>query len=288
MPIDPGEALGAQSEAVRTAWRPNDVILYHLGLGAGRERPTDPAELCYVYEKNLTVLPTFAVVPGLKAVGNPNDFPGIDFDLSVLLHAEQEVRLAGPIAPHGDLTSTCRVAEVWDKGKNALVVLEVTSADADGALAFTNRLTMFLRGEGGFGGEPGPDTKVDLPDRAPDHVLTAPTDPAQALLYRLSGDPNPLHVDPAFAAKAGFETPILHGLCSFGVVCKAIVDGALDGAAERVTAFRARFSGVVLPGDVLTTSAWTEDGRIVFTTAVDDRPVLTNGVLEFSDRPRTG
>lgn len=281
MPIDPEKALGAQSAPVPTSWRETDVILYHLGLGAGRERPTDPAELRYVYERDLAVLPTFAVVPGLRAVGDPNEFPGIDFELSRLLHAEHEVRLERPLSPRGSLTSTNRVAEVWDKGKHALVVLEVVSADADGTVHFTNRLTMFLRGEGGFGGEPGPDTTVAPPERVPDHTLTSGTDPAQALLYRLSGDLNPLHADPAFAARAGFDAPILHGLCSYGVVGKAIIDAVLDGAVERVAAFRARFSGVVIPGDTLTTSVWAEPGRIVFTAAVGDRTVLSHGVLEL-------
>jgi acyl dehydratase len=282
MPIDPEKALGARAEPVETRWRANDVILYHLGLGAGRERPTDPGELRYTYEKNLTVLPTFAVVPGLCAVPDPNSLPGIDVDLTRLLHAEHQVLVARPISTAGKLTSTTRVAEVWDKGKDALVVLEVASADEAGEVQFTNRLTMFLRGEGGFGGPPAPASKVPMPERAPDHLLVSPTHPAQALLYRLSGDPNPLHVDPPFAVKAGFDTPILHGLCSFGMVCKAIVDAALGGGTDRVAAFRARFSGVVLPGDVLTTAAWHEEGRIMFTVAVGERNVLSNGVLTLT------
>jgi acyl dehydratase len=234
-----------------------------------------------VYEQGLTVLPTFAVVPGLKAIGNPTDFPGIDFDMSRLLHAEHEVRVNGPIATRGSLTSTTRVAEVWDKGKNALVVLEVNSADEDGQVRFINRLTMFLRGEGGFGGEPGPDTTVAVPDRSPDHTLRSSTHPAQALLYRLSGDLNPLHADPEFARKAGFDAPILHGLCSYGVVCKAIVDAVLAGSVERVRSYRTRFSGVVSPGDALTTSVWEDGDRLLFTSTVGDRPVLTNGVMEL-------
>jgi acyl dehydratase len=289
MPIDLEKALGARAEPVRARWRPNDVILYQLGLGAGRERPTDPAELRYTYEKNLAVLPTFAVVPGLRAVPDPNSLPGIDVDLTRLLHAEHEIRVLRPLAPSGEVTSTTRVAEVWDSGRDALVVLEIDSADPDGQLLFVNRLTMFLRGEGGFGGDPAPDTRVALPDRPPDAVLTAATHPAQALLYRLSGDPNPLHVDPAFAARAGFDEPILHGLCSYGVAGRALVAELGQGVAANVTSIAARFSSPVFPGETLTTLIWkTGPGKAVFRTQASGaegseagRVVLDDGEVEY-------
>lgn len=282
MSIDPQQALGATCTPVTTSWGPDDVILYHLGLGAGVDRPTEAEELEYTYEKNLKVLPTFAVVPALRAVPDPNSLPGVDIDLTRMLHAEHEVVLHGPIQPSGTAVSTVRVSDIWDKGEHALMVLEIRSADGDGKPLFTNRLTMFLRGEGGFGGYSAPAAPQDVPGRLEDAVLDSRTLSHQALIYRLSGDPNPLHAEPEVARAAGFSRPILHGLCGYGMVCKAVVDGVLGGDVQRVTAYRARFAGVVLPGDMLSTSVWQEDKRVLLSVrnADQDSIALSHAAID--------
>lgn len=282
MPIDPEQAMGAACGSVTSSWNPEDVILYHLGIGAGIEHPTAPGELRYTYEENLKVLPTFAVVPALKAIPNPNSLPGVRIDVTRMLHAEHEIIVHRPIQPTGTATSTARVADIWDKGKNALMVIEVRSVDEDGSPLFTNRLTMFLRGEGGFGGTAAPASQDQAPQRPPDVVAESQTLAHQSLIYRLSGDLNPLHADPDVAAAAGFDQPILHGLCSYGVACKAVVDEVLGGDVARVTAYRARFAGVVMPGETLLTSMWTEDKRVLLSTAsgAERRSALSHAVIE--------
>lgn len=284
MPLDPTQAIGAARSPITSSWRPTDVILYHLGLGAGVDRATDPRELEYTYEENLKVLPTFAVVQGLQAIPDPNSFPGVDIDLTRMLHAEHEIVLHQPIEPSGTAVSTARVTDIWDKGKNALMVVEVSSVDSSGAPLFTNRLTALFRGEGGFGAAQGPASPSDAPERPADAVVETRTQPHQALIYRLSGDPNPLHIDPKVAAAAGFERPILHGLCSYGMACKAVVDELLDGDVSRVTGYRARFAGVVMPGDTLSTAMWKEGNKILLATQNTDqgRGALSHATIEVS------
>lgn len=283
MPIDPLQALGASAAPVTMSWQPRDVIIYHLGLGAGYQRPTDARELAYVYERCLKVLPTFAVVPALRAVPLPNSLPGVEINLARMLAGGHELVIHKAIPACGEVTSTARVAELWDKGSNAVMVIEVESVDNEGEALFTNRLTMFMRGEGGFGGPGGPSTSVDPPARSPDHLVETPTLPHQALIYRLSGDWNPLHADPEVAVAAGFDAPILHGLCSYGIAAKAVVDEVLDGAVERVVSFKARFAGVVTPGETLLTSIWREDHRVILSMSVAGRTsvVLSNAVMEL-------
>jgi acyl dehydratase len=210
------------------------------------------------------------------------DLPGLDVDLSQLLHGEQEIQLHDLLPPEGEVRVDARVADVFDKGKAALLILEsVTSAAADGRRLCTNRFAMYFRGEGGFGGDSGPATRDEPPDRPADATFSVPTMPQQALLYRLSGDRNPLHCDPGFAAKAGFDRPILHGLCAYGVVCKAVVDRVLDGAVGRVSGYRARFAGVVFPGETVEVSVWDEGDRLLVGATSKERgtPVLSNAVV---------
>lgn len=280
MPVEPAAALAATIPTETASWDPDRVILYHLGIGAGYTKPTDPAELEYTYEANLKVLPSFGVVPVFGTLLNLNGIEGIDVNLAMVLHGEQDLVLHRPIRPTGSVESTTRVAGVYDKGKAALIVLEVESSDREGPL-FTNRFSIFARGEGGFGGESGPAPGNPAPDREPDLVVESPTMPHQALIYRLSGDKNPLHADPAFAAMGGFDRPILHGLSTFGVVCKAVVDGMLDGTVARVARYQVRFAGVVFPGETILTSMWKEDDRIVLTATTAERgvPVLSNAAV---------
>ncbi|WP_116206108.1 MaoC/PaaZ C-terminal domain-containing protein [Amycolatopsis circi] len=283
MPIDPAVAIGADLGEVNFAWTPSDVLLYHLAVGAGAD-PVAERELRYTYERDLRVLPTFATVAANLRTFEPPalKFPGVDVDLAKVLHGKQEIELHRPIPVEGKAVARTRIADVFDKGKAAVLVQETEVADESGAPLWTARSSIFARGEGGFGGERGPSDKIEWPDREPDAVLDVPTLPQQALLYRLCGDRNPLHADPAFAKAAGFDRPILHGLCTYGIVAKAVVDAFLDGDPERVSAFGTKFAGVVFPGEKLRVRVWRESGRLLVTTTAperDDAPVLADTVL---------
>jgi acyl dehydratase len=282
MAIDPQRARGAQLPAVRSTYTPDQVILYHLGIGAGVP-PTDPGELAYTYEKNLVVLPSFAVIPTMGALPGLARVPGLDFDWAMLLHGEQEVILKRPLPPEATVETSARVAEIYDKGKGALVILEAESRDTAGEPLFANRFSFFIRGEGGFGGDSGPKAGNQPPERAPDAVIESPTLPQQALLYRLCGDKNPLHADPDFAKLAGFDKPIIHGLCSYGIACKAIVDRVLDGDVTRVARYQARFAGVAFPGETYHTAYWREGERVLLEVKSAQRgtPIISNAVIEL-------
>ncbi|MEW1690766.1 MaoC/PaaZ C-terminal domain-containing protein [Streptomyces sp. NPDC091265] len=290
MPIDAAAAVAAEPRPTAISWDHKDVQLYHLGLGAGAvpgrpDAATDPDELRYTLESRLHVLPSFATVAGggLAVVGGLSA-PGIDVDLAAVLHGGQSVRLHRPIPVKGNAVSTSRVAAVYDKGKAAVLVLRTEAADEDGPL-WTNDSQIFVRGEGGFGGERGPSERLALPDREPDRVVERPVRADQALLYRLSGDWNPLHADPEFAKLAGFDRPILHGLCTYGMTLKAVTDTLLDGDVARIGAYRTRFTGVVFPGETLRIRMWAGDGRVqaVVTAAErDDAPVLADTLVEHS------
>jgi acyl dehydratase len=282
MPIDLEKALGHELSAGEATWDKDKVILYHLGVGAGNP-PTDPNELEYTYEKNLKVLPSFGVIPVFQSLGGLAQVPGLQFNFAMLLHGEQDLTLHQPIPPEAKISSRARVAEIWDKGKAALVVLEVASQDPKGKPIFTNRFSIFLRGEGGFGGEAGPKAGNQPPERKPDGEVSVPTLPQQALLYRLSGDKNPLHADPDFAKLGGFDRPIIHGLCSYGIVCKAIVDHVLGGDVERVARYQARFAGVAFPGETYQVAYWKEGGRILVQASSKERgaPIISNAAIEL-------
>ena len=284
MPIDPAKALGAEISGGSFSWDRDRVILYHLGLGAGSP-PLDPGELEYTYEKHLKVLPSFGVIPAFGSMGGIGNVPGLEFNFAMLLHGEQDLEIHRVIPVEGSVTSQGKVASLYDKGKAALVILEMTSKNESGETLFVNRFSLFLRGEGGFGGESGPKAGNQAPDRQPDLVVESPTLPQQALIYRLSGDKNPLHADPEFSKLGGFDTPILHGLCSYGIVCRAVVDGALDGDTSRVARYQARFAGVVFPGETIVTSIWRENGRLLVSAATKEResPVITNSAVEIRD-----
>ena len=283
MPIDPTAALGATVEPFTSSWDADDVILYHLGVGAGLGKPTDPAELAYTYEQKLVVLPSFAVVPAflglVKAAGG--QIPGLALNPVMVLHGEQDLEIHQPIPTAGTVENRSRVASLYDKGKAALVTLEVESGPAGDPL-FTNRFTIFARGEGGFGGDPESPPPGNMPpERDPDAVTESPTMSHQALIYRLSGDKNPLHADPDFAKLGGFDTPILHGLCTFGIVCKAVVDTLLGGDVTAVARYQVRFAGVVFPGETVVTSMWRDGDRIILSATTKERgqPVLSNAAI---------
>ncbi|ULN34659.1 MaoC/PaaZ C-terminal domain-containing protein [Mycolicibacterium smegmatis] len=281
MPIDLDKALGAELEPIEFSWTSSDIQLYHLGLGAGAD-PMDERELRYLVDGTPQVLPTFGNVAASFHMTEPPkvQFPGIDIELSKVLHASEAVSVPGPIPTSGTAKSVQRFTEIWDKGKAAVIVSETTVTDPSGKVLWTTKRSIFARGEGGFGGERGPSTSVEPPSRAPDFVISLPTLPQQALLYRLCGDRNPLHSDPAFAKAAGFDRPILHGLCTYGIGCKAIVDNLLDGDVSRVASYGARFAGVVFPGETLSANIWKEDGKFigVLTAPSRDNTVVLSGV----------
>ncbi len=272
MPIDLAEALGAELPPVEFSWSSNDVQLYHLGLGAGAD-PMDPRELRYLTDRTPQVLPTFgSVAQSFRLTAPPAvRFPGIDVELSRVLHASESVVVPGPIPPSGTGVAITRFTDIWDKGKAAVIWSETEVTSPDGALLWTQKRSIFARGEGGFGGERGPSTATEPPNRAPDAELTIPTLPQQALLYRMCGDRNPLHSDPEFASAAGFPKPILHGLCTYGIGCKTLVDAFLDGDAARVGSYGARFVGVVFPGETLKLRIWREDEKIRALVSAQER-----------------
>lgn len=279
MPIDPEKVTGVRFPATESSWSHKDVILYHLAVGAGMQKPTDPRELEYTYEKNLKVLPSFAVVPVFGSLTHLVTTPGIEINLTQVLHGEQAIELHKPIPVAADVVTEGRVAGLYDKGKAALIVLEVeTREKPTGEPLFTNQFSVFVRGAGGFGGDSGPKARSEPPAREPDAVAESRTLPQQALLYRLNGDANPLHVDPDFAKLAGFDVPILHGLCSYGIVCKAVVDELLDGAVDKVARYAARFAGVLFPGETIVTSMWHQGDEILVSSKAKERdaPVISN------------
>ncbi|MFI6769997.1 MaoC/PaaZ C-terminal domain-containing protein [Streptomyces sp. NPDC050355] len=291
MPIDVAKATSAEPRTTELAWDHKDVQLYHLGIGAGAATPqkphpaTDPDELRYTLESALHVLPSFATVAGGgMAVAGGLSAPGIDVDLAAVLHGGQSVTVHRPLPVRGRARQASSVPAVYDKGKAAVIVLRSEVADEEGPL-WTCDTQIFVRGEGDFGGERGASARLELPERAPDLSTERHIREDQALLYRLSGDWNPLHADPEFAKLAGFDRPILHGLCTYGVALKAVVDTLLDGDVARVRSYATRFAGVVFPGETLHIRAWREPGRIqVSVTAPerDDAAVLADTVVEHS------
>ncbi|MET0998435.1 MAG: MaoC/PaaZ C-terminal domain-containing protein [Marmoricola sp.] len=290
MPIDPDVAIGARLPDRTFSWESSDVLLYHLGIGAG-SRPgdnLDRAALRYTLDDDdLQVLPSFGiVVPTFHETDPPPlDLPGCDINLSQVVHGSQEVQVNGPIPTFGSAILRTRITDVWDKGKAAVIWQEGQAVSAEGDTLWTVRSSIFVRGEGGWGGDRGSSTTVTLPEREPDCDASYDVTPQQALLYRLCGDRNPLHADPAFAEAAGFPAPILHGLCSYGIVLRTVTEELLQGDAGKVRAFAARFAGVVFPGETIRVRGWhTEDGIAVSATIRaegerDGAPVLADCLL---------
>ncbi|MFV8187563.1 MULTISPECIES: MaoC/PaaZ C-terminal domain-containing protein [unclassified Streptomyces] len=285
MPIDAAKALAAEPHTGEITWDRKDVQLYHLGIGAGIPA-TDPDELRYTLESRLHVLPSFATVAGAGSPGviSGLSMPGVEVDLAKVLHGGQSLTLHRPIPVAGTATATGRIAAVYDKGRAAVLVMRTEVADADGPL-WTNDAQIFVRGEGGWGGDRGPSTRTDPPAGDSDRTVERAIREDQALLYRLSGDWNPLHADPDFAKLAGFERPILHGLCTYGMTLKTVVDTLLGGDVTRVRSYATRFAGVVFPGETLRIRMWQGEGRVrVAVGAVerDDAPVLADTIVEHS------
>jgi len=271
------DLVGKKSAPINHAYGWKDVVLYALGVGAKLD------ELDFLFEMNgPKVLPTFAVVPSFSALVAVSSQLGAN--PMMILHGEQKIQLHRPIPPSGQLSTVAEVTGIYDKGTGALVTVHAKTTDDKGEPVFDNWFSTFVRGEGGFGGERGPEAlKADpLEGQAPDFAMTEKTLPEQAALYRLSGDLNPLHISPQFAKMGGFDRPILHGLCTYGFAGRAFLRHACGGDPRRFKSFAARFAGVVFPGDALTTEGWqVEPGRWVLRTRTqDDRVVLSNSVAE--------
>ncbi|NPU90648.1 MAG: 3-alpha,7-alpha,12-alpha-trihydroxy-5-beta-cholest-24-enoyl-CoA hydratase [Gammaproteobacteria bacterium] len=250
--------IGLTSEPATFSWSEKDVQLYALAVGCKPE-----TELDFIYEaRGPKVLPTFSVIPGLTIMGSV--VGQVQFNLAMLLHGEQKITLHRPIPASGTATGVGKIVEVWDKGKAAVIGVQCEVSDAQGPL-FTTHATLFIRGAGGFGGERGPAseaTAIAIPDRAADHVVEDVTRPEQAALYRLTGDRNPIHIDPMFAKFGGFERPFLHGLCTYGFAGRAALKALCGGDPARFISMSGRFSDQVYMGDSIITRIWEEGNGV--------------------------
>ena len=278
MPIAYPDILDLKSDAEPVAWKDRDAMLYALGVGLGSD-PLNQKELPFVYENGLKAVPSFATVLAMTA-----DYSrliarsGINF--ARVVHGEQAVELHRALAPEGEASASSRIIAVYDKGeKGAILMVETVLADTAGPIA-TLKSSIFARADGGFGGSADGETPPHkIPERRPDLSLDIPTRPDQALLYRLSGDRNPLHADPSFAKMVGFPRPILHGLCTFGITCRAVMQAFTDFDPAPVKAHQARFSAPVFPGETVTVDLWRDGEEVSFEARVKDREavVIKNG-----------
>ncbi len=280
MPINP-EAVGSKGDPLEHSWGEKDVMLYALGVGA------DTSELQFTTENTsdtpLRVLPTMAVVLGAGSLGVMGKIG--PFNPAMLVHGEQAIELFDEIPVSGRVSTVGEITGIWDKGKGAVVVSESLSTDvASGKPLFKNTMSAFIRGEGGWGGDRGPSGPRNVaPERQPDHQVTYRTRDDQALIYRLSGDRNPLHSDPKFAAMGGFDRPILHGLCTYGFTGRALVHALCDGDPSRFSSMEGRFSSPVMPGEALTVKMWADGGEAIYQTHGEDgRVVIDSGRVTYS------
>ncbi|HEY1415453.1 MAG TPA: MaoC/PaaZ C-terminal domain-containing protein [Caulobacteraceae bacterium] len=287
MPIYYPDILEQKSAPRTFSYSDKDVMLYALGIGLSAD-PLDTRELAFTYERGLKVVPTAATVlaaSGRASRAEPSLPDGIrrsEINYLMVVHGEQKVELKKPLPTSGTFTAGSRTIGAFDKGKDkgAVIVNETTWTDETGEAVAVLTGSTFARGDGGFGGpaegapEPHP-----VPGRSADLSLDFQTRPDQALLYRLNGDRNPLHSDPEVAKRAGFERPILHGLCTYGITCRAILAGLTDYDADVIASHQARFSAPVFPGDLITVDLWRDDKVISFEARVKARgaTVIKNG-----------
>ncbi|WP_374689152.1 SDR family NAD(P)-dependent oxidoreductase [Promineifilum sp.] len=283
----PQAAIGHEFEPKTQRYDERDLSLYALAVGAAAD-PLDKLELPFVYELSgdgFRALPTYAVTFPFSLLWQITSVPGLRFNPALLLHGEQYLEVKRPLPLKATVTNRARISHIYDKGSGALVLLDVNTFDEAGEELAFNQVSLFIRGIGGFGGERGPSAAANpLPDRAPDAVHRDKTTDNQALLYRLSsGDRNPLHADPAFAAAGGFDRPILHGLCTFGFAGRAVLRHFAGGDPARFRSIRARFTKHVFPGETIVTEMWQDGVRVFFQSKVAERDevVLSHGVVEL-------
>ena len=282
MPINYDEIMSMTSENVEISYSDKDSILYSLGVGLGND-PMNMAELKYVYENSQVALPSMATnfqyhSPLLLKAN-------INFILVV--HGEQKLSFTNPLPVSGDFISNAKVIGCYDKGagKGAIIEVETTiNQKKDNTEICKLVSTTFARGDGGFGGPESPKNEIFKPEGDPDFVHEIKTKPDQALIFRLSGDYNPLHSDPNFAKTAGFEKPILHGMCTYGIACRSVVEGVCEGDAKRLKKFDCRFSSPVYPGETIVTEMWKNDSKVYYQSKVKERDkiVIKNGVSEIT------
>ncbi|GAA3542669.1 MaoC/PaaZ C-terminal domain-containing protein [Nocardioides daeguensis] len=292
MPIDPSVAIGADLGSRTFSWTESDVLLYHLGIGAGSRTGDNLSASALRYtldDAALQVLPSFGVVaPTFHETDPPPlDLPGCDINLAQVVHGSQSISVSGPLPTAGTATVRTTLTDIWDKGKAAVIWQEGVATSPDGEELWRVRSSIFVKGEGGWGGDRGTASPVAVPEREADHVSSYTVTPQQALLYRLCGDRNPLHADPGFAKAAGFPAPILHGLCSYGIVLRELTDGLLGGDAAQVGGFTGRFAGVVFPGETIRVAGWREGAAVIGTATIeggerDGSPVLADCVLSLA------
>lgn len=287
MPIYYPDILEQKSAPRTFSYGDKDVMLYALGIGLSAD-PLDARELAFTYERGLKVVPTAATVlaaggrAGRAEPALPEGMRRSEINYLMVVHGEQKVELRKPLPASGAFTAASRTVGAFDKGKDkgAVIVNETTWTDEAGDTVAVLTGSTFARGDGGFGGpSEGAPEPHPVPGRAPDLSLGFQTRPDQALLYRLNGDRNPLHSDPEVARRAGFERPILHGLCTYGITCRAVLAGITDYDADVIASHQARFSAPVFPGDLITVDLWRDDKMISFEARVNSRgaTVIKNG-----------
>ncbi len=277
MPIAYPDVLQLTTDEERFVWTDQRAMLYALGIGLGSD-PLNEKELPFVYENGLKAAPTFATVITFPIQALAKS--GVNF--ARVVHGEQAVTFHRTVPPEGEAVGTSRVKAVYDKGadKGAILLIETVLTLSSGEALVTLTSSIFARGDGGFGGPTEGEEKPHMvPDRAADMSLDFPTRPDQALLYRLSGDRNPLHADPAFAKMVGFPRPILHGLCTYGITCRAVMQGFTDFDPAPIRSHQARFSAPVFPGETVTVDLWRDGPVVSFEAKVKDREaaVIKNG-----------
>lgn len=282
MPLNP-DALGATSDPIEVSWTSKDALLYAVGIGAGHEELPFTTENSADIEQ--AVFPTFPVVVGYgrgSAMGKIGTF-----NPAMLVHGQQAITLHRPIPVEGTVTISGEIIGMYDKGK-AAVVESRNTATMNGEPLYTTTMSAFIRGEGGWGGDRGPSGPKNVPpESAPDHTVSYQTSRDQAFVYRLSGDRNPLHTDPKFAAMGGFDTPILHGLCTYGFTGRALLHSVCDSDSSKFQHIEGRFASPVFPGESLTIRMWSAgDGETLFTTSAGEgdteRIVIDQGLLRHA------
>ena len=281
MTINYDEIMNLTSENVEISYSDKDSILYSLGIGLGND-PMNLNELKYVYENSQSVLPSMATnfqyhSPLLLKT---------NINFIMVVHGEQRLSITNALPVSGDFIANAKVIGCYDKGPARGAIIEVETSvknKKDNEEICKLVSTTFARGDGGFGGPDSPKKEIFIPDGEPDYVSEVSTKPDQALIFRLSGDYNPLHSDPNFAKAAGFEKPILHGMCTYGIACRSLVDEICENDASKLKRFDCRFSSPVYPGETIITEMWKKDKMIYFNSKVKERDklVLKNGVSEI-------
>lgn len=273
------DCVGKELTSAEFEWTWKDIALYNIGIGAH-----DLAHTYENYQGGIRVIPTYAVIAPFPALFDSVKLTGAN--PMMILHGEQKIVIHKRPLPHkAKVVTSGSITDLFDKGKGALFKLKTETRTADGEHLFDNFFSVFVRGAGGFGGERGPEPGNVAPDRDPDQVVEYQTFPIQHLIYRLSGDINPLHIDPQFAKMAGYDKPILHGLCTFGHVGRAVVEACCGGDDSKLKEFEVRFRDVVFPGQKIITKVWKEGGgRAIIAAETDDgRTCITNAAALFDE-----